>query len=254
VRPELIQIVAWQVILACAGAGISAGQATGTSEPEAEVEIVHLLGIAESDYHQAHGRYATLAELLGSGQLKRSAEQSGKPSAFQHLDIAGGEEPVAGFSLDLMVALDGAAYKLSLTPKTRTCMMGWFTDNTGAVYEGKPIGCKFADTDELKLLESARTHDTGTPLAVAAPRDWAPPDVDQTVPPARQEASCPLSGLLAEVSKHAEELVENLQRFSAKERIEHIEFGKNDETAELPNGVFDYVAQIRADLFRSDVG
>jgi len=144
-----------------------------------------------------------------------------------------------------MVALDGAAYKLSLTPKTRTCRMGWFTDNTGAVYEGKPIGCKFAATDELKLLKPARTaRDTGTTLAVAAPRDWAPADVDQTAPPARQDASCPLSGVLTEASKHAEELVENLQRFSAKERIEHIEFGKNGKRRSSQNGAFDYVAQI----------
>lgn len=244
-RLELIQIVAWQAILACAGAVVSAGQANSTSDlPEAEVEVVHLLGTAESDYHQAHGRYATLAELVDSGQLRRSAEQSGNASPFQHLDIAGGDEPLAGFSLDLVVASDGAAYKLSLTPKNHTCMTGWFTDNTGTVYEGKPVGCKFA-TDELKLLEPAHTaHETGTPRSVATPRDWAPPDVDQTVPPARQAASCPLSGVLTEASKHAEELVENLQRFSAKERIEHIEFGKKGKRGSSQNGVFDYVAQI----------
>jgi len=82
-RPELIQIVAWQAILACAGTGVSAGQANGTSDlPEAEVEIVHLLGTAESDYHQAHGRYATLAESWAPGNSNGVRSDQGIPARF----------------------------------------------------------------------------------------------------------------------------------------------------------------------------
>jgi hypothetical protein len=244
---RLIQIVACQAILACAAAGVLAGQAgTASDSSGTEIEIVRLLGTAESDYHQAYGRFTALTELLGSGQLKLSAEQSGNLSAFQQLEAATrGDEPVLGFSLDLMVASDGAAYKLSLTPKSGTCMIGWFTGSTGALYEGKPVGCEVAATKELKTLESTPTaHETGTPLAVVSAHNWAPPDVDQTVPPARQDVPCPLSRLLAQASKHAEELVENLEHFSAKERIEHIEFRKNGTRRSSQTDVFDYVAQI----------
>jgi hypothetical protein len=113
-----------------------------------------LLGTAESDFHQAHARYATFEELVRSGRLSGSAAKSAQNlHAFHSLDIRVGYEPLAGFSLDLMVASDGATYKLSLTAKSHTCKPGWFTDNTGTLYEGKPVDCEVASSEEPRLLD-----------------------------------------------------------------------------------------------------
>jgi hypothetical protein len=73
-------------------------------------------------------------------------------------------------------------------------------------------------------------------------RSWGPPDIDEAVPPVRA-ISCPLPTILEETSKRAEELVDNLQRFSASERIEHIEIGKSGKSRTTSQEM-NYVVQI----------
>jgi hypothetical protein len=257
VRLALIQIVAFQTLLACAARGVSAGQESESRPLESEVQIVHLLGVAEADYHQAHARYATFRELVSSGQLALSGVKSGENlRALTRIETQVGGEPVAGFTLYLSISADGAAYKLWLTPKAHACTPAWFADDTGTVYEGKPLGCQVAETEEPNPIAPASsssgrrtTRDTGTPsmastLSLPVPRNWAPPDVDQSVPAARSDISCPLTNVLAGASKNTEKLVENLQSFSATERIEHVEFGKDGKRRNSQSRVFDYVAQI----------
>jgi hypothetical protein len=257
-RPEYFRIVAWQVILACAVGEVCVGQpGVASLSPGTGVEIVELLRAAEAGYHEAHGQYGTLAELVGSGQLELNAAQSGeKLRAFHLMDIRAGHEPVAGFLLDLMVASDGTSYKLSLTPKPTTCMPGWFTDNTGMLYEGKPVACEVAGGEESLSPDPSRLSGRATnragraqPIASAlvprvVPRDWAPPDVDQIVPPVKSDKSCPLDNVLAEASKHAVDLVENLQSFSATEQIDHSDLGKDGKRRNSQSRHFNYVAQI----------
>jgi hypothetical protein len=250
--------LAWQVIFACAMREVCVGQPGNFSlSPGAGAEIVQLLGAAEAGYYQAHGQYGTLAELASSGQLELNAALSDeKLRALHLLDTRAGHEPVAGFLLDLMVASDGTSYKLSLTPKPSTCMPGWFTDKSGMLYVGKPVGCDVASREE------SFPHDSGLPAGRATnharmavpiasslvprivPRDWAPPDIDQIVPPVNSDTSCPLDYVLAEASKHAVDLVENLQSFSATEQIEHSELGRDGKRRNSQSRHFNYVAQI----------
>jgi hypothetical protein len=79
-------------------------------------------------------------------------------------------------------------------------------------------------------------------------RDWVPPDIDQVVPAVRTDTPCPLPQILGEASNRVRELGENLQRFSAKERIEHVEVDKDGKPRNTNTGVFDYVAEIRQDV------
>lgn len=58
------------------------------------------------------------------------------------------------------------------------------------------------------------------------------------------EISCPLSQILRGASERATEMVENLQRFTATEKIEHTEFRKNGKPRYSTNQVFSYVAEI----------
>jgi hypothetical protein len=58
------------------------------------------------------------------------------------------------------------------------------------------------------------------------------------------EIACPLSQILRGASERATEMVENLQRFTATEKIEHTEFRKNGKPRYSANQVFSYVAEI----------
>ncbi|HXY10801.1 MAG TPA: hypothetical protein VEI52_23415 [Terriglobales bacterium] len=122
-------------------------------------------------------------------------------------------------------ASDGTTSKLSLTLKSRSCMPG---DNAGMLPEGNPVTCSFAGKSGTMIV----------------PRNWAPPDIDQSVPPVLVDASCSLEEVLAGASKRALALVDSLQKFSARDHIEHIEFGKDGKRRNSRSQNVDYVAQI----------
>ena len=79
---------------------------------------------------------------------------------------------------------------------------------------------------------------------LASPQNWAPPDIDQVVPPVSLGVSCPVHDVVTGVSSRAKELMENLQQFSAVERIEHMELNKNGTTRAPTSATFTYVAEI----------
>lgn len=55
---------------------------------------------------------------------------------------------------------------------------------------------------------------------------WAPADVDASSPPVQPGTQCSLPDVLARTGKRAEELVTNLQQFTAVEHLEHLEIDK----------------------------
>jgi tetratricopeptide (TPR) repeat protein len=73
---------------------------------------------------------------------------------------------------------------------------------------------------------------------------WAPADIDDAVPPVRTDTTCPLPRILEETSKRTQDLIENLQRFSANERIEQIDIDKNGKRRNSTAQDVNYVAQI----------
>jgi hypothetical protein len=89
-----------------------------------------------------------------------------------------------------------------------------------------------------------QSKSAGRSETLIVPRNWAPPDIDQTVPPVDGARSCPLERMLAGASQRALDLVQNLQKFSATDHIEHIEFGKNGKARISRSQNADYVAQI----------
>ena len=124
--------------------------------------------------------------------------------------------------------LTDLSHKASPAQPTQSCTNGCLSHQTQAALDSKAV-------------------DSAAPeIATVVPpssRSWGPPDIDEAVPPTQTDAFCPLPTILNETSKRAEELVENLQRFSASEHIEHIELGKSGPprtTSEEMN----YVVQI----------
>jgi tetratricopeptide (TPR) repeat protein len=76
-------------------------------------------------------------------------------------------------------------------------------------------------------------------------QNWAPPDIDQLVPPVTPGVSCPANDVLAGIGSQAKALVDSLQRFSATERIEHVEVDKHGNQHAPTSAIFTYVADIQ---------
>ena len=72
---------------------------------------------------------------------------------------------------------------------------------------------------------------------------WAPADIDEFIPPVLS-AACPLAGVLEKTSRRAEDLIDDLERFSANERIELTDTSKDGKKRTSTSREADYVAQI----------
>lgn len=60
----------------------------------------------------------------------------------------------------------------------------------------------------------------------------------------QDDLSCPLPEILRGTRERATEMVDNLQRFTATEQIEHTEFKTNGKTRKSQNQLFNYVAEV----------
>ncbi len=78
----------------------------------------------------------------------------------------------------------------------------------------------------------------------AGSQDWAPPDIDQSVPPTSPGVPCPVREVIDGVSSRAKELLDNLREFSATERIEHVKIDKEGKPGRSQSAAFKYVAEI----------
>jgi hypothetical protein len=188
--------------------------------------VVRLISAAERAYFRDHDRYAGFPDLVQSGQLEKTANQSSLLlRAFQRLDLKSKSQLIEGFAFGLTVTPDGRGYQVSLTRQEDNCRSGYFADETGTLYEGKASGC-------LDKVQSV------------APNHWSPPDIDASVPPVKSGIACPLGLILQETAKRQDEFVENLQRFTADDHIEQIDLGKDGKQHRTLKELAQYTAQL----------
>jgi hypothetical protein len=216
------------ILIGCALLASRAASARPKADPPAgkqgssALNFIRLVNTAQRAFLHAHGRYATIAELVKLEQQERGAQ--GLPQGTGPLQTANVQsEPVAGFHFRFIIASDGSAYELSLTEVGVPCGLSLFSNESGVLYQGKTLDCA---------------------AGRALPALWAPPDVDQAVPSVRSDVPCPLPQLLKEASHKVEELSDNLQRFSAHEQIQHMEVPKRGHLRTMTRRTFNYVAQI----------
>jgi VWFA-related protein len=69
---------------------------------------------------------------------------------------------------------------------------------------------------------------------------WYPPDVDAPLRSRRSSPPCPLSSVLEQAGARADDLVSNLQNFTAQEKIEYKMLGNMSLVLEDGTGTFDY--------------
>jgi hypothetical protein len=98
---------------------------------------------------------------------------------------------------------------------------------------------------------TARAQDSDASVARArAPGErlpgdaWAPPDVDARVPPVASGVICPLPTVVAGAGKAVQELVRNLDRFTATEIVQHYSVNGGGKLGKPQNRRFDYVVSI----------
>lgn len=94
------------------------------------------------------------------------------------------------------------------------------------------------------LLPSVREQGALTAENIASAPLAEAAKAEEASHPVQDEIPCPLSQILEGASERATEMVENLQRFTATEKIEHTEFRKNGKPRYSANQVFSYVAEI----------
>jgi hypothetical protein len=73
---------------------------------------------------------------------------------------------------------------------------------------------------------------------------WVPPDVDTTVPSVTQSEACSLPDVLARAGSRVQEMVTNLDRFTATEFVEHHTVNGAGRLAGAQTRKFDYVVSI----------
>ncbi|HET7151628.1 MAG TPA: tetratricopeptide repeat protein [Candidatus Acidoferrum sp.] len=83
------------------------------------------------------------------------------------------------------------------------------------------------------------------PVAPLAEREWAPPNVDDQRPDLETGASCPMATITSSAGAHVEELVKDIDRFTATEELEHISLSRLGVPLARELRTFSYVAAIR---------
>jgi tetratricopeptide (TPR) repeat protein len=81
---------------------------------------------------------------------------------------------------------------------------------------------------------------------------WIPPNVDDSVPPADSSVSCPLANVVDQAGTRVLQLVDNLDRFTATERLHHEtlnEFGLAVRNVEQKYDYSVYIHEVRPGIF-----
>ena len=73
---------------------------------------------------------------------------------------------------------------------------------------------------------------------------WFPPDVDNDVPQVTPGTACPLNDVLLKAGKRIQELVENVDKFTASEVVEHQSVDKSGRLGGPQRRQFNYLVSI----------
>lgn len=107
-----------------------------------------------------------------------------------------------------------------------------------------PVWMLHAGNAAAQKRDSAANRLRAVPEA-RKPRDrWAPPDIDLAVPRVSPTATCDLPTVLAHAGKRVEELVDNLNRFSATEVVWDQKVDRSGHLRRAEILQFDYIASV----------
>ena len=108
-----------------------------------------------------------------------------------------------------------------------------------------------ANEQLANLEDPARLSSPHTPPLVVSiasslplPSNWLPPDIDEQVPPVEPNMACQVSEIVQRSGERIEELVRNVDRYTATELLFHESVNKWGGVAYTEDRKFDYVASI----------
>lgn len=154
-------------------------------------------------------------------KLQRSLEIYIEQSSFNH------------FETRISRRIDDSRYQVkSMTPAQAAAVKAEYLAASGRTEQARA------------LLPTVREQSSLTGGNTALPPSAEAEKAEAVSHQVQDEISCPLSRILEGASERATEMVENLQRFTATEKIEHTEFRKNGKARYSANQVFSYVAEI----------
>ncbi|HVP50833.1 MAG TPA: tetratricopeptide repeat protein [Terriglobales bacterium] len=104
-----------------------------------------------------------------------------------------------------------------------------------------PVAQARPATTNLEAIKGA----DAPPMTPIPPRNWAPPGIDEVVPPVSSVVSCPAQDVIKRVSARAKELMDNLQKFTATERIEHFDVDREGNPHQPSSAAFKYITEIK---------
>jgi hypothetical protein len=85
------------------------------------------------------------------------------------------------------------------------------------------------------------------PKLVLSMQTWRPPDIDDVKPTLEPGVTCPAAQVLAGAGQRAQELVQNVTRFSAKEVLFHKSLDSIGLSGNAETRKYDYVAAISSE-------
>ena len=93
-------------------------------------------------------------------------------------------------------------------------------------------------TSEIDSLAVSR-------VAEALPSSWMPPSIDDQVPPVEAGASCALEEVVQNAGKRLQELVKNVDRFTATEFVSDQSINKWGQASNAERAQFDYIVSMQ---------
>lgn len=155
-------------------------------------------------------------------KLQRSLEEYIEQPSFNH------------FETRLSGKVDESLFDVkSISPANVQAMEADFLAARGSVEDARALFPSIGPND-ISLLENA---DLAQPAQRKQVAEKFTNEIQNAVP-------CPLPEILQGASERASEMVDNLQRFTATEEIQHTEFKKNGKPRKTTNQLFSYVAEI----------
>ena len=105
---------------------------------ERALVIMRSINTAETEMLKTQKRYVGLPQLVQLDMFALTELQSIRQGAALAPD--GGPVPVGSYALRVDSSADGRRYTVSLVGQIR-CSTSWFSNESGAIFEGKTIGC-----------------------------------------------------------------------------------------------------------------
>jgi type II secretory pathway pseudopilin PulG len=120
------------LLLAFVAVALATSQTSSTLSAEQRlkaVTAVRVVNTAEANYFGKAKRYGSLDELNSSGSLSEAE------SMFSTADPTA----VDGFAFRVVVSDNKKGYQISVTQVTKPFSVGFFSDERGLIYEGRPL-------------------------------------------------------------------------------------------------------------------